>query len=120
MRRTAADHHAAPQSALARLLEVETRLEGMLEAARLEAEKTVSDARERAAARTGTLAAELAAAEAEVSATLDAESGARVLREQELLAQIRSRYEAVDVRAVEALAAWVFEQVLASVGAEAA
>jgi hypothetical protein len=120
MRRTAADHHAAPASALTRLLEVETRLEGMLEAARLEAEKTVGDARARAAARTATLAAELAAAEAEVSATLDAESAARVLREQDLLSQVRSRYEAVDARAVEALAAWVFEQVLGSVGTEAA
>jgi hypothetical protein len=120
MRRTAADHHAAPESALARLLEVETRLEALLEQARLDAEKTLGEARERAAARTTTLAAELAAAEAEVSAALDAASGAQIRREQEALARIRSRYEAVDGRAVEALATWVFEQVLASAGTEAA
>jgi hypothetical protein len=118
MRRTAARHHAAPESALARLLEVEGRLEAMLEGARLQAEATLSQARERAAARTGTLAAELAAAEAEIAATLDAESGARMLREQEALAHVRSRYEAVDQREVEALAVWVSEQVLGSAGAE--
>ena len=120
MRRTAGAPHAAPESALARLLEVESRLEAMLEETRARAEATLQQARERAEARLGTLAAELAAAEAEVSSALDAEAAAQVAREQAALAEVRARYDAVDDAGVEALAAWVFDQVLATAGAGAA
>ena len=119
MRRRAAGPEAAPESALARLLEVESRLETMLEEARREAESTVLDARERAATRAGTMDAEFAAADAELSAVLDAEALRRIVEEQTALARVRARYEQVDARAVEAHAAWVLEQVLASVRVEA-
>ena len=116
MGRTAGAPHAAPESALARLLEVETRLEAMLEEARALAEATVAAARDQAETRAGALAAELAAAEVEVSAALALEAAEQVAREHKALAEVRSRYEAVDDGGVEALASWVFEQVLASVG----
>jgi len=117
MRRTAAQH-AAPESALARLLEVETRLEAMLEEAHLAAEATLRDARARAASRSGALAAELAAAESEVASAVAAQIAAQVAREEAALTRTRSRYERVDDRSVEALAAWVFDQVLAAAGTE--
>ena len=120
MRRTAGAPHAAPESALARLLEVETRLEAMLEETRALAEATLQQARGRAKARLGTLAAELAEAEAALSTTLAAEAAAQVAREQAALARVRGRYDAVDDAGVEALAAWVFDQVLASAGSGAA
>lgn len=112
MRRTSSAPHPAPESALARLLEVESRLEAMLERARTDAEATIGAARERAEARAGTLVAELAAADAEVSATLAAEAEARITQEQSLLAATRARYEVVDAIRAHALSAWVIDEVL--------
>lgn len=119
MRRTAGVPPAAPESALARLLEVETRLEAMLEEARALADATLQLARNRAEERLGTLTAELAAAESEVAATLAAEAAEQIARERVALAQVRARYDAVDDAGIEALAAWVFDQVLGSAGAGA-
>jgi len=119
MRRTPSGPDAAPESALARLLEVESRLEAMLDEARRQADVTLYEARVRAGARLGALAAELAAADAELSVALAAQAARRIAEEQEALARVRSRYDAVDARGVEALAAWVLEQVLESVGREA-
>lgn len=119
MRRTAAGSEAAPESALARLLEVESRLEAMLEEARQAAESTVREARGRAEAHAGTNEAEMAAADAELTALLSAEALRRIAEEQAALARVQSRYEQVDDRGVEAHAAWVLEQVLASVRTEA-
>ena len=119
MRRTAAGPEAAPESALARLLEVESRLEAMLEEARVAAESTLRSARERAEARVGTNDAEMAAADAELSASLAAEALRRIEEEAAALARVRARYEQVDDRGIEAQAAWVLEQVLAFVRAEA-
>jgi len=112
MRRTSSPHHPAPESALARLLEVESRLEAMLERARVDAEATLGAAGARAEARGGTLVAELAAADAEVSATLAAEAEARVAEEQAMLAAARARYEAVDAIQLDALSTWVIDEVL--------
>ena len=112
MRRTSPPPHPAPESALTRLLEVESRLEAMLGRARVDSERTIGAARERAEARTGTLVAELAAADAEVSVTLAAEAEARIAEEQALLAAARARYEAVDATQLDALSAWVIGEVL--------
>lgn len=114
MRRLSSAPAAAPESALSRLLEVESRLEAMLEEARQHADTILRDARLRADARAGTLDAELAAADAELSATLAREAAARITEEQEALARIRARYEAIDARGLESLAAWVVDQVLAA------
>jgi hypothetical protein len=112
MRRTSSPSNQAPDSALARLLEVESRLEGMLERARIEAESILAAAGERAEARAGTLVAELAAADAELSATLAAEAEARIAQERTLLAAVRARYEAVDAAQARILSAWVVDEVL--------
>lgn len=119
MRRTSSPPHAAPDSALARLLDVEFRLEAMLERARADADAILEEARGRAEARAGAVAAEVAAADAGLSATLAAEASARIAEERKALARLHSRYEAVDEGGVEALAAWVVERVLESAGAEA-
>lgn len=115
MRRTPAGAAPAPESALARLLEVESRLEAMLDEARQAADSALRAARERSEARAATIADELAAADAEMSASVAAEARRRIDEEQQALARIRARYEQVDDRDVEALAAWVIEQVLASI-----
>jgi hypothetical protein len=118
MRRKTSPPEVAPESALARLLELESRLEAMLESARLQAETVVAEAGQRAAARASTLAVELAAAETELSAALAAEAEVRVGQERALLAAARGRYEAVDTAGLEALSAWVVEQVLQMAGEE--
>ena len=119
MRRRVAGPEAAHESALARLLEVESRLEAMLEEARVAAESTLRAARGRAEAHAGTNDAEMAAADAELSASLAAEALRRIAEEQAALARVRARYEQVDAPGVEAHAAWVLEQVLASARMEA-
>lgn len=119
MRRTTAGPEAVPASALARLLEVESRLEAMLDEARQAAESTLREARGRAEARAGSTDAEMATADAELSASLAAEALRRIGEEQAALARVRARYEQVDGRGAEALAAWVLEQVLVSAGMEA-
>lgn len=118
MRRTAAGSEAAPESALARLLEVESRLEVMLEEARQSADATLREARGRAATHAGSNEAEMAAADAKLSASLAAEALRRIEEEQAALARVRSRYEEVDDGGVESQAAWVLAQVLASVRTE--
>ena len=112
MRRTTSAPDAAPESALARLLEVESRLEAMLEEARVHADDIESEARERAGLRAGALEGELAAADTELSAALAAEAEARIARERALLAEARARYDAVDAAGLAAHADWVVEQVL--------
>jgi hypothetical protein len=114
MRRMSSAPAAAPESALSRLLEVESRLEAMLEEARRDADMILRDARLRADARAGAMNAEIAAADTALSATLASEAAARITEEEEALARIRARYEAVDERGLESLAAWVVEQVLAA------
>ena len=74
MRRTTSAPDAAPESALARLLEVESRLEAMLEEARVHADDIEAEAHERAGLRAGALEGELAAADAELSAALAADA----------------------------------------------
>jgi hypothetical protein len=116
MRRTPSQTDAAPESALARLLEVESRLEAMLEEARVDAEKIEARARREAEARVGRLATELAAADAELAATLAAESEAHIARERARLAGVRARYEAVDEERTAALSAWIVDEVLRLAG----
>ena len=112
MRRTTSAPDAAPESALARLLEVESRLEAMLEEARVHADDIEAEARERAGLRVGAQEGELAAADTELSAALAAEAEARIARERALLAEARARYDAVDAAGLAAHADWVVEQVL--------
>jgi hypothetical protein len=112
MRRTSSPPDTAPQSALARLLEVESRLEAMLDEARLESEATLKDAEERADLRTKSLATELAAADAELSARLTANVERRIAEEEAVLAAARARYEAIGDAAIEAHARWIVAQVL--------
>ena len=116
MRRTPAAPTAAPESALSRLLEVETRLEAMLEEAHAQAEATLREARNRAEARGVALAAELTTADAELSIALAAKAAAQMAEQREAIARVRARYESVDDRGVETLAVWVVEQVLQSTG----
>ncbi len=120
MRRTSSGAAGARVSALARLLEVETRLEDALEQARRDADAVREAARARAAARQGALAAELAAADAELSATLARDADAQIASERAELARRSARYEALDDRAVEALAEWVAGEALAGEGPEGA
>jgi len=84
----------------------------MLADARSDAEAILSRARDRAAARAEALVAELAAADAELSAALGAEAEQRIATEQAALATVQARYEAVDESRRAELAAWVVEQVL--------
>jgi hypothetical protein len=93
---------------------VETRLEAMLEEAHAQAEATLREARNRAAARGVALVAELATVDAELAVTLAAKATAQMAEQRDALTRVRSRYEVVDDRGVEALAAWVVEQVLQS------
>ncbi len=116
MRRTPAAPTVAPESALSRLLEVEARLEAMLEEAHAQGEATLAEARKRAEARGVALAAELAKVDGELSVTLAAEAAARMAEQRGAIARVRARYEAVDDRGVESLAAWVVERVLQSTG----
>src|SRR3990167_4681746 len=102
MRRTPAAPTAAPESALSRLLEVETRLEAMLEEAHAQAEATLREARNRAAARGVALVAELATVDAELAVTLAAKATAQMAEQRDALTRVRSRYEVVDDRGVEA------------------
>ena len=118
MRRTPAAPTTAPESALSRLLEVETRLEAMLKEAHAQAEATLREARNRAEARGVALAAELATVDTELSVTLAAEAAAQMAEQREAIARVRSRYEAVDDRGVEALGGWVVEQVLQRMGTQ--
>ena len=112
MRRTTSAPDAAPESALARLLEVGSRLEAMLEGARVHAAEIEAEARGRAGLRAGALEAELAAADTELSAALAAEADARIARDRALLGEARARYEAMDAASLAAHADWVVEQVL--------
>lgn len=112
MRRSASPPSAAPESALARLLEVESRLEAMLADARTDADAILARARARAAARAEALVAELAAADAELSVTLGAEAEKRIATERAALATVQARYAAVDEPRHAELTAWVVEQVL--------
>jgi hypothetical protein len=98
---------------------VETRLEAMLEETHAQAEATLREARNLAEARGVSLVAELATADAELSGALAAKVAARMAEQREAIARVRARYEAVDDRGVEALAAWVVEQVLQSTGTQA-
>lgn len=114
MRRTPAAPTAAPESALSRLLEVETRLEAMLEEAHAQVDVTLAEAQNRAEALGVALAAELAAADVELSVALAAEAATRMAEQRETIARVRARYEALDDRGVESLAAWIVERVLQS------
>ena len=95
MRRSSSAPVPAPASALARLLEVESRLEAMLEEARTESAALLE-----------------AAADAELSARLTADAEARIAEEAAALAAVRARYEAVDAAAIERHARWLVQQVL--------
>ena len=106
---------AVPASALTRLLEVESRLDAMLEEARLRAAMLVGTAEAEATVAAADVDRELAEAEARAAGRCT-EASAERLR---TLAQER---EAVSVRLsrcrsdrVETLAAWAAEQVIAAV-----
>ncbi len=102
----------APESALARLLEVESRLEAMLEGVRLDADAQVRAAEDDAKARVAQLDAELAAAEAALAAALEAKAEAQIAEERTGLEAARARYESVTDDEAEALAVWVVDAVL--------
>jgi hypothetical protein len=112
MRRRSSAADSAPRSALARLLEVESRLEAALEEARAESAAVLERAAERAELRQGALAAELAAADDELSARLAVDAEARIAEEEAALAAVRARYEAVDEVAATEHAHWLVQQVL--------
>jgi hypothetical protein len=112
MRRSSSAPDSAHQSALARLLEVETRLEAMLEEARAESAAMLDLATERAERRRDSLAAELAAADAELSARLAVDARRRIAEEEAALAAVRARYESVNEAAAAEHARWLVDQVL--------
>lgn len=112
MRRRPRTPDQAPDSALARLLEVESRLEAMLDAVRVETDARVRDAEDLARAREDGLAAELAAAEQELAAAVAAESEARIVGERSRLDARRALYDGVDEGQARALAARVVDDVL--------
>ncbi|HMU62052.1 MAG TPA: hypothetical protein PKA66_09725 [Gemmatimonadales bacterium] len=112
MRRSSSAPGSAQQSALARLLEVESRLEAMLEEARAESAALLEGAAQRAERRHDSLAAELAAADAELSARLAVDAETRIAEEEAELAAVRARYEAVDEAAAAEHARWLVERVL--------
>ena len=91
---------------------MESRLEAMLDAVRVEAEARVRDAERQAREREEGLVAEFAAAEQEMSVRLAAESAAQVAAESARLDARRARYERVDADEAHALAEWVVEEVL--------
>lgn len=119
MRRTPAATTAAPESALSRLLEVEARLEAMLEEAHAQMEATLREARNQAEAREVALAAELVTTDTELSEAFSAKVAGQVAEQREAIARVRTQYDAVDDRGVETLSTWVVEQVLQSVGTQA-
>jgi hypothetical protein len=84
----------------------------MLEEARLESEAILKGAKEQAERRTRSLAAELAAADAELTARLAAEAERRITEEAAVLAAARARYERVGEGTIEAHARWVVDEVL--------
>lgn len=84
----------------------------MLEEARLESEAILAGAKEQADLRTQSLAAELAAADAELTARLAAEAERRIAEEAAVLAAARTRYENVGEGAIEAHARWIVDEVL--------
>jgi len=92
----------------------------MLADARTDAEAILSRARDQAAARAEALAAELAAADAELSAALGAEAEKRIATERAALATVQARYEAVDEPRRAELSAWVVAQVLRAAAEPAA
>jgi hypothetical protein len=98
---------------------VESRLEVMLEQAHAESAALLERAAERAERRQDSLAAELAAADAELSARLAVDAETRIVEEEAALAAVRGRYEAVDEAAAAEHAHWLVEQVL-RIAAEAA
>ena len=118
MRRRQTSSDQAPESALARLLEVETRLEAMLEEVRTDAEAMVAAATARAEGVAESLGAELAAAEADLAADLEAEAATRVARACAEFEAGRAAIARVDEKGIDALAAWVVEAVLAEAGRE--
>lgn len=118
MRRTPAATTAAPESALSRLLEVETRLEAMLEAAHAHVEATLREARNQVEARGVALADELVTMDAELSEAFAAKVASQVAEQREAIARVRTRYDAVDDRGVETFSTWVVERVLQSVGTQ--
>jgi hypothetical protein len=84
----------------------------MLEEARLEAEAILAGAKKQAELRDGALAAEFAAADAELSARLTADVEGRIAQEAAALAAVRGRYETVGEAAIAAHARWIVDQVL--------
>jgi len=115
-RQTSSDQ--APESALARLLEVETRLEAMLAEVRADAEAMVAAATARAEGVAESLGAELAAAEAELAATLEAEAAKQVSSACAEFEARRTALARVDEDGIDALVAWVVEAVLTEAGRE--
>lgn len=112
MRRRSSAPDSAPRSALARLLEVESRLEATLEEARAASAALLARAAEQAERRQDSLAAELAAADAELSARLAVDAETRIAEEEAALAAVRARYEAVDEAAAREHARWLVQRVL--------
>jgi F0F1-type ATP synthase membrane subunit b/b' len=102
----------APDTALARVLALEARLDQLLADAAVEAREIVRAADERARARMAELDRELARVREEVEAELE-EARARAVAELQAGAGRKLEgYRAVDQARVEELAEWVARQVL--------
>jgi len=115
MPRTPSGALGAPESALARLLAIEERIEALLATARRDADAVREAARAQVAARLDALAAELTAADAALGATLAREAESRIFAERAALDRRIGRYEALDDARVEELAAWLADEVLSGV-----
>lgn len=119
MGRTAPPADGASESALARLLEAEARLEAALAVARREADAMRVAAEAAAAARLARVESELVAAGNDLAVRIAAAARSRIAAEREALERRRAQYAAVEDSTLERLARWVTAEVLSAVGQEA-
>jgi hypothetical protein len=108
----------APDSALARLLATEARLETMLVECRAAAEARVREAETSATGRLGEVKAEIAKAAREIESRLARERTDRLASATARATADTAAFERLDDARVAALAEWVVEQVVASAGGE--
>ena len=108
----------APDSALARLLATEARLETMLAERRAAAEARVRAAEAGAARRLDEVEAELAAAAREIETRLARERADRMAAATERATAALRAFEQLDDAMVASLAEWVVGQVIDSAGGE--
>ncbi len=108
----------APDSALARLLTTEARLETMLAECRAAAEARVRDAEAGAARRLDDVETELAAAAREMEVRLACERVDRLASATSRATADLAAFERLEDATVGVLADWVVEQVIDSAGGE--